>query len=94
MAILGSDSKLVGQVRSVLDRDGEAFITYQIELKQYVGDVAKYKDNLEKCFSTIIGQCSPAIEQSLESQDKFKDVKEKSDSVELIKMLEQICYNY
>ena len=39
IATLGADSKLIGEVRSVLDKEGEAFITYQIKLKQYIGDV-------------------------------------------------------
>ena len=93
-ATLGSDSKLVGKLVKVLDKDGEDFVTYQIQLKQYIGDLAKYTDNLEKCFSVILGQCSPAMEQSLESDTKYKTVKQESDSIELIKMLERICYNY
>ena len=34
------------------------------------------------------------MEQSLESDDKYNDVKEKSSSIELIKMFKRICYNY
>ena len=42
----------------------------------------------------ITGQCSPTVEQSLEADDTYADVKEKSDSIALIKLLEKICYNY
>lgn len=34
------------------------------------------------------------MEQSLERDENYKKVKEESTSIELIKMLERICYNY
>ena len=67
---------------------------YQVNLKQYVSDLAIYDDNLETCYSVIIGQCSPAIEQDLEANDSFLPIKISSDSIGLIKLLECICYNY
>ena len=54
VATFGKNSKPVGKVRSVLDKDSKTLITYQNKVKQYIGDVAKYKDSIEKCFSTII----------------------------------------
>ena len=47
VATIGEDSKLVGEVQRVIDKDGEDFITYQIELKQYLTDISKYNENLE-----------------------------------------------
>ena len=41
IATEGENSKLIGMLKGVLDKDGEAFITYQMELKQYIGDIAK-----------------------------------------------------
>ena len=93
-ATVGKGSKLVGKVKSVIDKDVEAFITYQIMLKQYLGDISKYNDSLEKCFSIIIGQCSPAMEQSLTANAKFAAIKSSSNSIALIKLLEQICFHY
>ena len=78
----------------VIDKDGEPYLMYQIELKQYIGDLTKYNDSLEKHFSEILGKCSPAMEQSLESDKAYKNIMEDSDSIGLIKMIECICYNY
>ena len=93
-ASLGDDSKMIGVNRSVIDKDGEEYMMYQISLKQYVTDLSMYNDNLEKCYSVIIGQCSPAIEQELEGDDSFPPIKLASDSIGLIKILERICYSY
>jgi len=41
-----------------------------------------------------MGQCDPAMEQSLIGQDDFAIIKSPSDSIALMKMLERICYNY
>ena len=54
-ASVGDNSTLIGKESSIVDRDGPAFITYQILLKQYLGDISKYNDDLEKCFGVIIG---------------------------------------
>ena len=90
----GEDSRMMGIMKTVIDKDGEEYIMYQMQLKQYVSDLARYEDNLEKCYSVIIGQCSPSIEQDLEADASFLTIKIASDSVGLIKLLERICYSY
>merc|ERR1740124_1955217 len=89
----GEDIKIIGVVRSVIDKDGKEYMMYQVNLKQYVSDLAIYDDNLERCYSVIIGQCSPTIEQDLEANDSFLPIKISSDSIGLIKLLEFIRYN-
>lgn len=91
---LRDDSKMRREVQNVIDKDGEDYFTNQIELKQYICDIAKYRHNLEKYFGIILGQCDPAMEQSLIEQDNFTTIKSSSDSIALMKMLEMICYNY
>ena len=44
VATLGAYSKLEEVTKSVLDKDGESFVTYQRELKQYLGNVSRYND--------------------------------------------------
>ena len=94
LATVGQDSKMEGVEKTVIDVGSEDFLEYQIELKQYVSDKTKYNDDIQKCFSLIIGQCSPAVEQNLEAEDTFDDMKTRSSSIELIKLLEKICYSY
>ena len=83
-----------GVERDVLDREGIDFVEYQIDLKQYKSDKTIYNENLQKCFTIIMGQCSPSMEPALESEVMFEGMKEKSDSILLIKLLEIICYSY
>ena len=63
-------------------------------IEQYLSDIRKYNADLEKSFSITIGQCSPAMEQSLAANNKFEGIKSTSNSIALIKILEQICFNY
>ena len=91
---IGDNSVLTGEEKEVVDTDSENFLEYQLQLKQYVSDKSKYTDDLQKCFSMIIGQCSPAVEQNLEADDSYAAIKESSNSIELIKLLEKICYSY
>ena len=41
-----------------------------------------------------MGQCSPAVEQNLEAEEVFEEFENKSNSIELIKLLEKLCYSY
>ena len=77
-----------------IDKDDEDFYEYQHELKKYIENKAKYHENIQKCFTIIIGQCSPDIEQLLTSEETFDSLKEAYDSIGLIKLLEKVCYSY
>ena len=90
----GPDSKLQGVEKEVIDKDSEDFLEYQLELKQYVTDKAKYNDDIQICFNLIMGQCSPSVEQNLEADESFAQLKESSDSIGLMRLLETLCYNY
>ena len=93
-ATVGEGSTLRGVTKRVINKNGEDCIIYQIKLKQYTGDLSKYVDSLEKCFSEIMGQCNPGMEQALETEPDYASVKATSDSIALIKMLKRICYIY
>ena len=90
----GDASVMKGVKKEVIDTDSEDYLEYSLELKNYVSEKAKYNDNLQQCFSMIISQCSPAVEQNLEAEDTYANIKAQSDSIELIKLLEKLCYNY
>lgn len=80
--------------KEVLDKDGEEWIIYQIRLKKYIDRVTKLEDDLQQIFNIIIGQCSPGMEQALSGMKDFKTINEEANSLDLIKAIEQICYNY
>lgn len=46
---------MVNKIKSFIDKDSEDYVTYQIPLKQYIGHLPKYNDNLEEWFSVIMG---------------------------------------
>ena len=71
----GADSKLVGVSMTVIEKDSEDYLEYQVELKQYITDKSKYRESVHKCFNIIIGQCSRSMEQNLEADDIFKGLK-------------------
>lgn len=62
VATLGEDSKMIGKEVTDIDKDGEDYVEYQINLKQYMSDLTKFNSDLEKIFSLLLGQCSPSIE--------------------------------
>ena len=93
-ATAGDDSQMIGREVSVMDRDSEAFYEYQLKLKQYLSDINKYEETLETCYSILLGQCSPAVEQALEGNKTFQSIRSTSNSIALLKLIEQIAYNY
>ena len=72
---VGDGRKLVGVGKEAIDRDSDKFFEYQVEMKQYVSDKTRYKYDLQNYFNVILGQCSPAVLQNLESEDAYDDVK-------------------
>ena len=74
--------------KTVVDKESEDYLEYQVELKQFIVDKAKFRDDIHKCFYIIMGQCSPAVEQNLEAEEVFEELKNKSNSIELIMELD------
>ena len=60
-----------------MDKDSEDYLEYQVELKQYMTDKIKYRDDVHKWFNIIVGKCSPTVEQYLEAEETFNDFKSK-----------------
>lgn len=77
-----------------VDKDSEEFYEYHHELKIFIDNKTKYKDDIQKCFTIIYGQHSPDIEQLLKSEKTFQQLKTNYDFIGLIKLIEKLCYNY
>jgi len=78
----------------ILDQDGEVWVIYQIKLKKYINRITKIEDDLQQIYNIIIGQCSPGTEQALSSIKGFQNIKKEAESIKLLKVIEQVCYNY
>ena len=89
-----TDPEDKSKTKQVINKDGEAFVEYQIVLKEYVSRRTRLEDNLQQLFDVIHGQCSPSMRQKLEGDSKFKTIKETADSIDLLKLIEKICYSY
>jgi len=80
--------------KEIMDRDCEDFIEYQIEINKYVDRKNKLDDDIQQIFNIVYGQYIPGMQQKLESDSEFKKIKDNADSVELLKIIERISYNY
>ena len=78
----------------MLDKDGEDWIMYQLQMKKYICRTTKLDDDIQQIFNIVLGQCSSSIEQTLSIVKGYKLMKDEADSIKLIKTIEQICYNY
>ena len=56
--------------------------------KKYIDWMTKLEDDLQQIYNVIIGQCSPAMEQSLATIKGFGKIKEQADSINLLKRIE------
>ena len=78
----------------MLDKDGEEWIMYQLQMKKYIDRTTKLDDDIQQIFNIVLGQCSPSMEQALSTVKGYRLMKEEADSIKLIQTIEQICYNY
>ena len=80
--------------KDILDKDGEAWVEYQITMKKYVERVSKFQYDLQQIYNILYGQCSPSMQQTLSTYDGFKILEEAADSIKLLETIEKICYDY
>ena len=87
-------TKTINTPVTQIDNYIKDFYEYQHELKNYIKSKVKYNYSLTKCFTIIIRQCSPDIEQLLKSEETYGSLKNTYDSIGLMKLLEKVCYSY
>lgn len=80
--------------KTVLGKDGEEWLIYQLTLKKYIDCKIKLDDDIQQIFNIVLGKFSPGMEQALAAVKDYKLMKEEADSIKLLKNIEQICYNY
>ena len=67
---------------------------WQAEMKIYLGRMALLSSNMRTLFNIIIGQCSESMIYKLESTDEFETISANSDSIELLKAIKKVSFNY
>ena len=84
------NSTMTGTEVRVIEKIGEPYEEYQLHLKQYYFNVKKFNSEIEECFSLILGKSIPAMEQFLAGEKGFNNIKETSEYITLINMIERI----
>ena len=46
----------------MLDKDGEDWIMYQLQMKKYMCRTTKLDDDIQQIFNIVLGQCSSSME--------------------------------
>lgn len=54
----------------------------------------KIDDDIQQIFNIVLGQYNSGMKQALSAVKGYKLTKKEADSINFIKTIEQICYNY
>ena len=67
---------------------------YTHKMKTHCKREDKFEDDMQLCYTVIHGQCTDDMIHELKCQEKYEEVKVKFDPIGLLKLLQQIAYNY
>ena len=65
---------------------------YKLRYKDYYDRKNKREENMKKTFVLVLGQCTQAMVDRLESQDEFEAINTDSDVIELLKLIQSCIY--
>ena len=79
-----------------LDRSpsSAARMIYNEKIKEIVKEKMRLKKDLEKLYSIVWGQCTPAMKAKLRAVKDFEDTKKNLDSITLLKEIKKLSYNF
>ena len=69
-------------------------LIWKKRIEQYIAREDKLEENLKTLYSLIWGQCSDIMRQKVEASPKFRDISESANSIELLKAIKKIAFNY
>ena len=65
--------------------------TWLMELKAYQAAKSKLKLELGKFYAVLYSHCDPAIQNKLQSMDKFDDIDSSGNSIGLLQLIDNVC---
>ncbi len=80
--------------------DDEENISYvdklivQQEVKEFVGRMRKYQDNMNKAYGLIMGQCTQGVKNKLESRDDWEELQAEHNPIDLLKAIKEITHSH
>lgn len=67
---------------------------YSYEIKSYVESKTVFESNLKKAYGLIYGQCSPNLDQNLQTQQNWEDIDSRADVLGLMDMMKSLIFKY
>ena len=84
-------------VRATTDKQaGYNFLSevYKEEVKDYVKRKSILRDNMEKLYSLVWGQCSPEMRAKIEAMTGYENVKNQTDLIGLLLMIKKATFDF
>ena len=91
--LIGQEARFINRHVSAGNTVAENEIT-KIHARSALIKLIKYKENMEKLYSVIYGQCTDAMRQQLDTHANFESASDDNDSIALMMMIKQICFKY
>lgn len=79
---------------SVIQMDEYEKLMLQLQMKEYMEKIKRYKNNCDKAYGLILGQCTQAVKNKLEERKDWKDIKADHDPLKLLETIKQITQDY
>ena len=79
------------------DEDNLSYIDKMIlqqEVKEYVARTKKYKDNMNKAYGLILGQCTQGVKNKLEARRDWEELESEHDPIQLLQAIKAITQDY
>ena len=83
--------------KSVKDTEGDDVINETIlnrDIEAYVKRKAIYRQNKSSLYSVVMGQCNDAMKSKLKGMSAYSTTDEKSDVIELLKLIRQSTFDF
>jgi len=66
----------------------------QQEVKEFIARKKKCKNNMNKAYALILGQCTQAVKNKLEAKDNWEQIEADHNPIELLKAIKAIAQDY
>ena len=65
---------------------------YREDVKEYVKYKCALSKSSKRIYSLVLGQCTESLQAKMKEKEEWKEIDEKSDSVELLKRINEIVF--
>ena len=87
-------TKADGSVETVQEYDYGEKLIYESKVKELIKKDMKIDSDLEAMYSVVWGQCTQGMQASIKTQETYDNIKSTMNTIELLKIIKKICYNF